>query len=168
LFFVYINVLKKHHIQAPTVSTPFVWFCCRFIFVQLWRVFFVQNENQSPSRSYMSMRFPRVMAIFWIGDLFFVYINVLTKHHIQEPTLSTPFVWFCCRFVFVQLWGVFFLQNENQSPSPNYMFMRFPPGMAIFWTGDLFFVYINVLTKHHIQEPTLSTPSLWFCCRFVS
>jgi hypothetical protein len=28
--------------------------------------------------------------------------------------------------------------------------------MAIFWTGDLFFVYINVLKKHHIQEPTLS------------
>jgi hypothetical protein len=28
----------------------------------------------------------------WTGDLFFVYINVLKKHHIQAPTVSTPFV----------------------------------------------------------------------------
>jgi hypothetical protein len=28
----------------------------------------------------------------WTGDLFFVYINVLKKHHIQESTVPTPFL----------------------------------------------------------------------------
>jgi hypothetical protein len=55
-------------------------------------MFFAQNEDQSPHPIYMSMRFSRGMAIFWTSDLFFVYINVLKKHHMQELTLSTPFV----------------------------------------------------------------------------
>jgi hypothetical protein len=149
LFFVYINFRKINHFLYPPATTPFVWFRCKFIFVQLWRVFCEQNEQQSPNRNNYSRKFPRGMAILWTDDLFFVYIKYRKIHNFLYPTATTPFVWFRCKIIFVQLWRVFCEQNEQQSPNRNNYSRKFPRGMAIVWTGDLFFVYIKYRKIHH-------------------
>jgi len=106
------------------------------------------------------------MARSLASDLLFLYKNFGKKHQFYELTVQKPFDQFQCKFDFVQLERVFFAHEKALSPNPSNMSRRFPHGLVIFCTGDLFFLYVNFGKKHHIHEPTIQKPFDQFRCKF--
>jgi hypothetical protein len=91
----------------------------------------------------MSRIFPRGLVIFCTGNLFILYINFGKKHQFYEPTVQKPLDQFQCKFDFLHLEWVFFAHEKALTSNPSNMSRRFPRGLVIFCTGDLFFIYIN-------------------------
>jgi hypothetical protein len=104
----------------------------------------------------MSWRFPHGMVIFVTDDLFFVYIKCIKTPYSRASRQNTICL-IPLQFVFVQLWRIYFVQNEQQNPNPNNIFWRFPRGMAIFVNDDLIFVDIKCIKTLYSSASRQST-----------
>jgi hypothetical protein len=159
-------VVFQHNICELIVRVPFVCFRCRFDFIQVWRVIFVQHEDQSINQSNIFGIFPRVRFVSSDLRFLFMYIKYIlfSKKNILELTVIPSFVWITYRFDLKLVWRVFLAHYDNQSPIPNIMSWRFSHGVVVFRTDCSVCIWSIYIFENWTNR---KQPFIWLHCGFV-